>query len=239
MKEINYLLGYKNLKIVQDKEMFKFSLDSILLPNFATINKRYKNILDIGTGNAPILLVLSTKTKANLVGVEIQEESYNLAYESVKMNNLDNQITLINSDIKDYARGDITEYYDSILCNPPYFPYLTSSEVNKNDLKTLARHEKSLTLEDIMKISRKLLKNNGNLAFVHRPDRLVDIITLMRANNIEPKRIQFVYPKEGKDANILLVEGTKNGAPGIKILEPLYVYDNNGEYTNKIKKYFE
>lgn len=239
MKEINYLLGYKNLKIVQDKNAFKFSLDSVLLPNFATLNKRYKNILDIGTGNAPILLVLSTKTKANLVGVEIQKEAYDLACESVKMNNLDKQITIINADVREYSKENICEYYDSILCNPPYFPYISSSEVNNSNMKTLARHEKTLTLEDVIKISRKLLKNNGNLAFVHRPDRLIDIIVLMRQNNIEPKKIQFIYPKRGKDANILLVEGTKNGSPGIKILPPMYVYNDLGEYTDEIKKYFE
>lgn len=239
MKKINYLLGYKDLKIVQDDKMFKFSLDSILLANFATINKRYKKILDIGTGNAPILLVLSTKTNAALVGVEIQKEAYDLACESVNLNNKKKNIEIINDDIKEYAKGCESDTYDAIVCNPPFFKYSGIANVNNCEEKTLARHEKSLSLQDIMIISRKLLKNNGTLAIVHRPERLIEIIMLMHENNIEPKRIQFVYPKEGKRANILLIEGTKNGSSDVKIESPLYVYDNNGDYTKEIENYFK
>lgn len=238
MKKTNYLLGYKDLYIVQDEEMFKFSLDSVLLPNFITINDRCREILDIGTGNAPIPLIISTKTSAHITGVEIQKEVYEMASETIEINKKQDQITLFNENINDFYQNEPAEKYDIITCNPPYFKTNDSKVYNKNDYKTIARHEVTLNLEEIFKISRKLLKNGGNIALVHRPDRLVDILCLMRKNNIEPKKIQYIYPKKGEEANILLIEGKKNGNPGLKILDSLYVYENN-EYTSEIMKYFE
>lgn len=235
----NYLLGYKNLKIVQDNEMFNFSLDSVLLPNFVTLNKNISNILDIGTGNAPIPLILSTKTEANITGVEIQKEVYDQAVQSVKINNLENRIKIINSDIKEIYENFDTESFDVITCNPPFFEVTEESNLNKNEYKTIARHEIHLNLDDVFKISKKLLKNNGVIAMVHRPERLVQIIETMKKYNIEPKRIRFVYPKINKEANILLIEGRKNGNSGIKILPPLYSHEEDGNYTKEVQKYFE
>ncbi len=239
MKVTNYLLGYNDLKIVQDTEMFNFSLDSVLLPNFVTLNKNIKNILDIGCGNAPIPLILSTKTDAKITGVEIQKSVYEMARESVKLNNLEDQISIINADIKELKDKLETETFDVITCNPPFFEVKDESKLNKNDYKTIARHEVKLTLEELMKISRKLLKNNGVVSLVHRPERLVDILTTMRNNNIEPKKIRFVYPKKNKEANILLIEGTKNGKKGLKIYPPLYAHDENGDYTKEVQEYFK
>lgn len=239
MKVNNYLLGYKNLRIMQDSEMFNFSLDSILLPNFVTINKNIDKILDIGCGNAPIPLILSTKTNAKIVGVEIQKKSYDLAVESVKMNDLENQIEIVNQDINEYYKFDKTDSYDIITCNPPFFKYIETSNINKNDYKTIARHEVKLNLDNIFNIAKKLLKNNGVIAIVHRPERLVEILESMKKNNIEPKKVRFVYPKKNTEANILLIEGKKNGNPGLKILPPLYSHLDNGEYTKEVKKYFE
>ena len=239
MKVINYLLGYKNLKIVQDNEMFKFSLDSVLLPNFVTINKKITKILDIGCGNAPIPLILSTKTDATIVGVEIQKEVFDLAIESIKINNKEKQIKIINRDINDYYKEGETESFDVITCNPPFFKYVESSNTNKNDYKTIARHEIKLNLNQLFTIAKKLLKNNGVIAIVHRPERFVEVVEEMKKNNIEPKRVQFVYPKKNMEANIMLIEGSKNGNPGLKILPPIYSHLDNGEYTEEIKKYFE
>lgn len=239
MKVINYLLGYKNLKIVQDNEMFNFSLDSVLLPNFVTLNKNISNILDIGTGNAPIPLILSTKTEANITGVEIQKEVYDQAVQSVQINNLENRIKIINSDIKEIYENFDTESFDVITCNPPFFEVTEESNLNKNEYKTIARHEIHLNLDDVFKISKKLLKNNGVIAMVHRPERLVQIIETMKKYNIEPKKIRFVYPKRNKEANILLIEGRKNGNSGIKILPPLYSHEEDGNYTKEVQKYFE
>ena len=127
MKVVNYLLGYKNLKIVQDNDMFNFSLDSVLLPNFVTINKKISKILDIGCGNAPIPLILSTKTSAKIIGVEVQKDVYELAKESIKINNKEDQITIINSDINEYYKEIETDSFDVITSNPPFFKYIETS----------------------------------------------------------------------------------------------------------------
>ena len=238
MKMTNYLLGYKNLKIVQDPDMFKFSLDSILLPKFMTLNYSYKKILDIGTGNAPIPLILSTMTKASILGVEVQKDVFEMGVESVNINDKTDQIKLVNGDINELYKDMPAEEYDAITCNPPFFKVTTSGLYNKNDYKTLARHEVMLDIPRLLKISRKLLKNGGNLDIVHRPERLVDILVEMRNNNIEPKKIRYVYPKNGENANILLIEGTKNGKPGLKIMDPLYVYNEYNEYTEEVTKSF-
>lgn len=239
MEVINYLLGYKDLKIYQNTDMFNFSLDSVLLPNFVTLNKNIKNVLDIGCGNAVIPIILSTKTDAKIIGVEIQKEVFDLAIKSVKYNNLEEKIEILNNNINEYAKELETETFDTITCNPPYFKVSSSSNYNDSDYKTIARHEVKLNIEQLIKISKKLLKNKGNLAIVHRPERLIDIIMEMKKNNIEPKRIQYVYPGMDKEANILLIEGVKNGKPGLKVLEPIYSHEKNGEYTEQVKKYFE
>ena len=239
MEVTNYLLGYKDKHIVQNTQMFNFSLDSVLLPNFVTLNKNIKNILDIGCGNAPIPLILSTKTNALITGVEIQKEVYDLAIKSVKINNLEKQINIINADINEIYNHFETESFDVITCNPPFFKVNEKSNLNKSDYKTIARHEIKLNLDDIFKISKKLLKNNGYVAIVHRPERLLDILESMKKYNIEPKKIQFIYPKTNMEANTLLVEGMKNGKKGLKVLNPIYTHLDNGEYTEQIKKYFE
>ena len=239
MKVINYLLGYKNLFIMQDNEMFHFSLDSVLLPNFITINKKISNILDIGCGNAPIPLILSTKTDAKITGIEIQKDVYNLAKESVEYNKLENQINIINADINEYYKQIEPGSIDIITCNPPYFKYKKDSNINDSEYKTIARHEVTLNLEQLLSISKTLLKTNGVIGIVHRPERLIDIIIEMKKNNIEPKKIQFVYPHVNEEANILLIEGRKNGKAGLKVLPPLYSHKEDGDYTDEIKKFFE
>ena len=225
--------------IVQDTEFFNFSLDSVLLPNFVTLNKNISKIMDIGCGNAPIPLILSTKTNAEIVGVEIQKDLYDLAVESININKKENQIELINADINELYMDIESDTYDVITCNPPYFKYSGNSNINYNNHKTIARHEIMLNLDKLFKISRKILKNNGVVAIVHRPERLVEIIEVMKKNNIEPKRVQFIYPKINKKANILLIEGVKNGKPGLEIMSPLYSHNECGEYTEEIKRFFE
>lgn len=235
----NYLLNYDNMYIIQDTDMFNFSLDSVLLPNFVTINKKTKKILDIGSGNAPIPLILSTLTDAQIMAVEIQKDVYELGKESIKINKLENRIDFKNADINELYKEIDTETFDVITCNPPYFKVNESSNLNDSEYKTIARHEIKLDLEKLFKIAKKLLKNKGNIAIVHRPERLSDIVSEMKKNNIEPKRIQFVYPSINSEANILLIEGTKNGNPGVKILPPLISHKQNGEYTEQVKQFFE
>ena len=239
MEIINKLLNYKDLKIVQNTDWFAFSLDSVLLANFVTINKSTKKIIDFCTGNAPIPLILSTKINAHIVGVELQKEIFDLAQKSIKINNLEGKIELLNMNVKDLANIDETDTFDIITCNPPYFKLKEGSNLNKNDIKTIARHEIELNLKDIFSLARKLLKNNGIISIVHRPDRLMEILEIMKENNIEPKKIQFVYPKKNSECNTILIEGSKNGNPGLKILPPLYVHDENGKYLEEIEDMFQ
>lgn len=239
MKVINDLIGYKNMKIIQNPEWFSFSIDSVLLPRFVTINKDTKNILDIGTGNAPIPLILSTRTKSKIFGIEIQKDIYDLAQESIEMNDLQDQIKLINDDVHNIDQYFKYGFFDVIVSNPPYFKLQEKSKINEDIHKTIARHELKIDLEDIIRISSLYLKNGGLLAIVHRSDRLIELISLFKKYNIEPKKIQFIYPKTNMEANILLVEGKKNGNKGLKILPPIYTHLENGEYTEQIKKYFE
>lgn len=237
-RKINNLVNYKNIKIIQDKNYFNFSLDSVLLPNFVTLNPNTKMILDLCSGNLPIPLILSTKTNANIYAVELQKEIYNLAKETLKINNLENRIILYNDNAKNMINKFETDTFDLITCNPPYFKYNNTSLINDNIVKSIARHEIEIKIEDIIKISKKLLKNGGSLSLVHRTDRLIEIIELMRQNNIEPKRIRFIYPKENTESNLILIDGRKNGNPGLKILSPLVVHNNDGSYTEEVLKMF-
>ena len=236
--EINDLVYFKNIKIVQDKDYFNFSLDSILLPNFVDITKKTKMILDMCTGNAPIPLILSTKTDAKIYAVELQKEVYNLAKETIKINKLDNQIVLINNNIKNLKKIFNTETFDIITCNPPYFKKKEDSIINENIVKSIARHEIEMELEDVMLISKSLLKNEGSLVLVHRTDRLIEIIELMRKHNIEPKRMRLIYPKINTESNLVLIDGRKNGKKGLKILPPLYIHNNDNSYTKEVLEMF-
>lgn len=236
--EINDLVYFKDIKIVQDKDYFNFSLDSILLPNFVEITRKTKNILDMCTGNAPIPLILSTKTDAKIYGVELQKEVYDLARETIKINNLDNQIELINDNIKNLKKIFDTETFDIITCNPPYFKKKDDSIINENKVKSIARHEIEMELEDVMIISKALLKNEGSLVLVHRTDRLIEIIELMKKHNIEPKRMRLIYSKINAESNLVLIDGRKNGKEGLKILPPLYIHNDDNSYTSEVLEMF-
>ena len=236
-KVINDLVYFKNIKIVQNKNSFNFSLESILLPNFVEITPNTKNILDLCTGNAPIPLVFSTMTKAKIYGVELQKEVFDLAKESIKLNNINN-IELINDNANNIINKFETDTFDIITCNPPYFEYTNNSRINDNEIKSIARHEIYLKLEDIFKISKKLLKNAGTVCIVHRTNRFLEIVDIMKKYNIEPKRVRFIYPKLNSESNLVLIEGRKNGKKGLKLLPPLFVHNNDGSYTEEVLKMF-
>lgn len=239
MEVLNDLVGYKNLKIYQNTEWFSFSLDSVLLPNFVTLNKNIDTIIDLGCGNAPIPLILSTKTDAKIIGVEIQKDSYDLAKKSIFYNHLEARIELLNIDMKELRHIYPSDSIDVITCNPPYFKYLETSNLNEDEHKIIARHEKMITLEEIISLSKFLLKNNGVLAMVHRADRLIEIISLFQKYGLEVKKLRFVYPKINMESNMVLIEGRKNGKVGLKLLPPLYAHNEDGSYTEEILKMFE
>lgn len=237
MEVINDLLNYNNLKIVQNTDWFSFSLDSVLLDNFVNVNNRQK-IIDFCTGNAPIPLFLSTKTKSKIIGVELQKEVYDLAIKSIKLNNLEDKITIINEDVKNLSNIYETDTFDLITCNPPYFKVCDNSNTNNDKTKSIARHEMFLNLDDIFKCAKKILKNNGRIAMVHRTDRLIDIITTMKKYNIEPKRIKFIYPFKESKSNMVLIEGSKNGKTGLIVEDSIIVHNADGSYTDFVKNIF-
>lgn len=237
MEVINDLLNYQGLKIYQNPKWFSFSLDSVLLADFVKVNNKMR-IIDFCSGNAPIPLFLSTKTKSSIIGVELQKEVFDLALKSVKINNLQNQIKILNMDVNDVSKIFDTDYFDLITCNPPYFKISDQSNVNDNLVKAIARHEITLNLENVFKTARKILKNNGKIAMVHRTDRLIDILFLMRQNNIEPKRMKIVYPFKNAKSNLILIEGTKNGKPGFEIEKSMIVHNDDGSYSNEVQRIF-
>lgn len=233
-ERLDYLLAEK-LRIIQSPSVFSFSLDAVLLAKFVYVPIQKGNILDLCSGNGVIPLFLSTRSKGTITGVEIQERLYQMAIRSIAYNGLESRLHMVHGDIKDMPQQLGVGKFDVVTCNPPYFPTPSQEEINENEYLAIARHEILCTLEDCIRVASQLVRTGGKVAFVHRPSRLLDIITLMRKYKLEPKRLQFVYPKLGKEANTILIEGTKNGKPDLKILAPLVVYDKDNEYTKEIK----
>jgi len=236
---IHDLLGYDGLKIIQRPDLFSFSLDSTLLADFVQIPAKTANLMDFGTGNAPIPLFLSLKTDKPIIGVEIQSEVCDMALRSVALNHLEHQIVILNADIKNlhelYPPGSV----DFITCNPPFFKYQPDSRVNKNDFLTIARHEVRIDLDAILVQARRLLSPNGILCMIHRAERLEEIVALLHEHRFALKRMRFVYPKKGRNANSVLVEAHAGGAAGsLKLLEPLVIFEESGKYTPEVLEIF-
>lgn len=234
-ERLDYLLA-EDLRIIQSPSVFSFSLDAVLLSRFVSVPLQKGNIVDLCSGNGVIPLFLSARTKANIIGVEIQERLYDMAVRSIKYNKLEQQISMVHGDVKEIPSTLGIEKYDVVTCNPPYFTANELSDKNASEHYAIARHEIHLTLNEAIEASSRLLKQGGKAAFVHRPGRLLDIVTAMRENRLEPKRIRFVYPKMGKEANTLLIEGIKDGKPDLKILPPLYVYNDQNQYTQEVSE---
>ncbi|EMR05074.1 putative methyltransferase [Bhargavaea cecembensis DSE10] len=227
----------EGLKIIQSPQVFSFSLDAVLLAKFAYVPIRKSgSIIDLCTGNGAIPLFLSARSNASITGVELQPRLSDMAERSVALNGLEERIRIITADVKGIADVLGHEKHDTVTCNPPYFPAHELSDRNMREEIAIARHELYLTLDQAVENASALLKQGGKAAFVHRPGRLLDIITSMRQHRLEPKRIRFVYPKKGRDANTLLIEGTKDGRPDLKILPPLYVYEDDGTYTPEVRE---
>lgn len=235
MKVKNRLLDTDKV-IYQNDEWFKFSLDSVLLASFVTLNMRSKKIIDLATGNAPIPIFLSFRTNVSIYGVEYQECVYELGKESVIENGLDEQIHLIRGDVRDLNRTFDSDSFDVVTCNPPYFKTNEESYLNENEVKARARHEITLNLDDVLKTASYLLKNGGVFAMVHRTERFIEIIEKMREYRIEPKRIQFIYPKAGKVSDLFLIEGIKNGKTGLKMLSPCIIHEMDDSYTKEVQE---
>ena len=227
-------LQINNLKIIQNKNGFCFGIDSVLLSNFAKEIKNDSNVIDLGTGTGIIAILLTAKINAkNILGVELQSDVAEMANRSVILNNLENKVNILNEDIKKLDKVLRMGTYDAIVTNPPYIK-LNTGATNINNTKFISRHELTCTLEDIAKVSSKLLNNYGEIYMVHRPDRLVDIVETFRKYKLEIKKIRFVYTDENSQSNLVLIKAVKNGKSFLKIEKPLYVYKEKNKYTDEI-----
>lgn len=212
MKIINDLFDYENLKIVQDEKYFKFSIDSILIAEYVQVNKNDQKIIDLCSGNLPISLILWYKYHKQLDAIELQEDIYNLGKETLEINKIDT-INFINDDIKNIFNYFKKYSYDIVVCNPPYFK---NALKNNNNVKSIARHEIKISLEEIIKISSELLKNNKSLYLVHIPQRIDEIIILCNKYNLNIKEIYFVNNYK-KEPSLVLIKAVKNSKIGLKI----------------------
>lgn len=223
-----------DVKIIQNKDVFSYSIDSVLLSRFPRIPSKGL-IVDLCAGNGAVGLFASTQTKAKLIGIELQERLADMAKRSISLNHLEEQVTMVQDDLKNLLTHVPRSGVDLIFCNPPYFKATETSRKNVSEHYLLARHEITTNLEEICQISQHALKSNGRLAMVHRPDRFIEIIDCLRKYKLAPKRIQFVYPKAQRQANLLLIEAIKDGSiEGIQVLAPLIVHQDNGDYTDTI-----
>ena len=231
-------LEFKGLKIIQNEKGFCFGMDSVLLSDFAKNMKNNSTVLDLGTGTGIIPILLCGKTNLKkVVGIEIQQDVANMAKRSSQLNNLQDRFEVVNTNIIDLKNIYEKQSFDVIVTNPPYKKENTGI-TNENEAKLISRHETTANLEDFISISKDLLKDKGEFYMVHRPERLVDILSLMRKYKIEPKILKFVSPNKNKEPNLILIKGIKNANSFLKIEKNLYVYNEDGKYTNEILKIY-
>lgn len=226
-------LQRNHYRIIQDSRRFCFGMDAVLLSGFAKA-KEGDQVLDLGTGTGIIPILMEAKTRAeHLTGLEIQPDSADMARRSVRLNGLEKKIDIVTGDIKEADSLFGAASFDVVTCNPPY---MTEHHgiTNPNSPKAIARHELLCTLEDVIRVSSRLLKPGGNFFMVHRPFRLADIIVLLRQYKLEPKRMKLVYPFVDKEPNMVLIEANRGGRAAMNVEKPLIVYKEQGVYTDEI-----
>ena len=231
-------LEFQELKIIQKPEGFCFGIDAVLLSDYAKEIKNNAKVLDLGTGTGILSILLSGKTKlSKIYGIEIQKEIADMAQRSVELNNLNNKIEIINTDINNLEDFFDINTFDAIVTNPPY-KNENSGKINDNEYKYISRHETTANLSKFINISFKMLKDKGSFYMVHRPERLVDIIYELRKNKLEPKNIRFVYSNKNKEPKLVLIKAVKNANRFLKIDKPLFIYDEDGKYTDELLKIY-
>lgn len=230
-ERIDDLLTY-GLQIIQSPDVFSFSMDAVLLARFCSVPMK-GNILDLCTGNGVIPLLLSTRSRASIVGVEIQHRLWDMAERSVRLNRLEKQIRMEHRDLRTLLDVMTQGSYELVTVNPPYLP-VPQGEQNVNEHIALARHEVACNLEDVISISSRLVRNGGKVAMVHKPTRLVEILNMMQRYRLEPKRIRFIHPRANAEANMVLIEAIRDGKPEVRLLPPLIVYQNETEYCREL-----
>lgn len=230
-------LQYKGLRLLQKKDGFCFGVDAVLLSHFAQVSAN-DNVIDLGTGTGIIaILIAAKKNPKKVVGLEIQKEMAEMAGRSVILNGLEKKLDIVCGDIREAVQLFGASGFDDVVANPPYMGR-GGGLINPADTKAIARHEILCTLEDVISAAGKLLRPGGKFSMVHRPQRLADIICLMRSNSIEPKLLRMVHPAPGKKPNLVLVGGTRGGNPELRVQEPLYIYDSDGNYTREIHEIY-
>lgn len=231
-------LQYEGLKLIQNKNGFCFGVDSVLLADFAKEIKRNSVVVDIGTGTGIIGLLLCKKTNLRKIyGVEIQKDVADMAKRNVSLNQLEEKFEIVNADICQIF--DVLEPHsmDCVVTNPPYKKANTGIQ-NEDETQTIARHEVKCTLEDVIQQASKLLKDKGEFYMVHRAERLVDIMCILRKYRLEPKKVRFVHAKPNEKPNLILVKAVKFANPFLKIDKPLVIYDENGDETEEIRRIY-
>jgi tRNA1(Val) A37 N6-methylase TrmN6 len=238
-ERIDDLQTPNGMRLIQNPDWFCFGVDAVLLSDFAAKSIKPKSrVLDMCCGNGIIPVLLSEKTTASHIdGVEIQPQVAEMAQRSIKLNSLCDEVCITTGDLKDAAEIYGKTVFDAVTCNPPY-KEASGGLKNSSDTVTIARHEILCSLEDIILSAEKVIKPGGKLFLIHRPERLADILCLMRSARIEPKRLRFVHPSPAKTATMILVEGAKHGRPKLFLDPPLYVHDENGNYTDEIQKIY-
>lgn len=223
--------------IIQKADSFRYGVDAVLLSDFAEIRKNH-SVIDLGTGTGIIpILIYAKKKPERITAVEIQQDMAEMAERSVKLNGLQSHIKVLNMDLKD-APGLLGKAsFDCVVTNPPYVKKECGIN-NPSETKAVARFEIKCSLEELLSSAKELLKPGGKLFMVHRTDRLADIIYEMRNNGIEPKRIRFVHPSIGKRPNLLLIEGARGGNRELRFMDPLYIHDEKGNYTEEIYRIY-
>ena len=219
--------------IIQNPKKFCFGMDAVLLSGFATV-KPGETVLDLGTGTGIIPILLEAKTNGqHFTGLEIQPESADMARRSVRLNHLEDKITIETGNIKDASKQFGASSFHVVTTNPPYMTDCHGLK-NPNESKAIARHELLCSLEDVIRESAKTLKPQGRFYMVHRPFRLSEIMCKMTAYGIEPKRMKLVHPYIDREPNMVLIEGLRGGKPRLKVEKPLIVYKEEGKYTDEI-----
>lgn len=226
-------LQLKGICVIQKRNGFRFGIDAVLLANFAKMRKK-DYVVDLCSGTGIIPFIIAGKNEVDHVtGVEIQSDMAEMANRSVLYNDLQDKIDFVQGDLKDDELLRRIGKVDVVTVNPPY-KLQNSGIINENNKNAIARHEICCTLDDVIKASSILLKDNGKLYMVHRPERIADILCSMRKYKVEPKQIRMVQPNINKAPNLILIEGQKNGGKFLKLQNTLYVYDEKGEYTKEI-----
>ena len=222
--------GYR---IIQNPSKFCFGMDAVLLSGYARV-KRGEKVLDLGTGTGIIPILMEAKTDGkHFYGLEIQDESVDMAKRSVLLNGLEDKIDIVKGDIKEASEIFGQASFDVVTSNPPYMDNLHGI-LNAEEPKAIARHEIKCTLEDVIREASRVLKENGRMYLVHRPFRLAEIFSCMNKYRLEPKKMRLIYPYIDKEPNMVLIEAIKGANAMIKIDKPLIVYDEPGKYTQDI-----